>query len=186
MAGPCQFQQHPAADHVAQGAVGLSPSPRLAQAQRELPPVGPRMLRDEPADKLHVRGGNHSAPIAKFSFHAPERSRVENRTQESCAFFLNSSRSPTATPAPPGWRSGRPPPTTPAVDAPPDSAPPRAHSALPATSENALWKAASARARILGHHRQDSESPYRVGYGKRTARRKKDRQRASPDTTVPA
>jgi CRISPR-associated endonuclease/helicase Cas3 len=30
MPGPCEFQQQPSAHHVAQGAVGLSPSPRLA------------------------------------------------------------------------------------------------------------------------------------------------------------
>jgi hypothetical protein len=38
------------------------------------------VLRDEAADELYFRGGNHSAPIVKLSFHAPERSRVEIRT----------------------------------------------------------------------------------------------------------
>ena len=153
MPGPCEFQQQPAADHVAQGAVGLSPSPRLAQTQRKLPPIGLRMLCDELADELHFRCRDHPAPIAKFSFHARQRSRVEIRTQGPALLFLNSEQPPVAMPAPPAWRSGRLPPTTLAVDAPPDSAPPRAHSALPATSENALWITASARARIPGRHR---------------------------------
>ena len=87
MPGPCEFQQQPAADHVAQRAIGLLPSPRLAQPQRKLPPIGLRMLCDELADELHFRCRDHPAPIAKFSFHALQRSRVEIRTQAPALLF---------------------------------------------------------------------------------------------------
>src|SRR5208283_3597109 len=111
------------------------------------------------------------------------RSVAESKLERkaSTLFFLNSERSPVATPAPPGWRLGRPLPTTLAVDALPDSAPPRAYSGLPATSENALLKAASAPAKILGRRIPKCESRFRAGCGRQTNNRRKGRSAASPD-----
>src|SRR5208283_5124764 len=98
------------------------------------------------------------------------RSVAESKLERkaSTLFFLNSERSPVATPAPPGWRLGRPLPTTPAVDGLPDSAPPRAYSGLPATSENALSISASAPAKTPVRHRPICESPFRAGCGRQT------------------
>jgi hypothetical protein len=87
MPGPREFQQQSPADHVAQSAVGLPPPPRFAQPQRKLPPIGVGMLGDQLTDKLHFRRGDHPAPVAKLSFHAPERSRDEFRTQAPSAIF---------------------------------------------------------------------------------------------------
>ena len=87
MPGPCEFQQQPAADHVAQCAVGLLPPPGFAQPQRKLSPIGVGMLGDQLTDKFHFRRGDHPASIAKLSFHAPERSREEFRTQAPRAIF---------------------------------------------------------------------------------------------------
>ena len=175
MPGPREFQQQPAAHHVAQGAVGLSPPPRFAQPQRKLPPIGVGMLGDQLTDKFHFRRRDHPAPIAKFSFHDPERTRDVFRTQAPALLFLNSKHSRAATLGPPGSLLDHPLPTRLAVDAPPDSAPPRAHSVLPATSENALSKAVSARARIPGRRRPKCESLFRVGCGRRTGSPRKGR-----------
>ena len=87
MPGPCEFQQQPAADHVAQCAVGLLPPPGFAQPQRKLSPIGVGMLGDQLTDKFHFRRRDHPASIAKLSFHAPERNRDEIRTQVPSAIF---------------------------------------------------------------------------------------------------
>src|ERR1700722_14969276 len=100
--------------------------------------------------------------------------------------FLNSKHSRAATLGPPGSPLDPPLPARLAVDAPPDSAPPRAHSALPATSENALSKAASARARIPDRRTLKCESLFRVGCGRRTGSPRKGRLAISPGTTAPA
>ena len=47
LAGPLQHQQQAAADHVAQRAVGLFPSQRLAQLPRQFPPAAVGMLPNE-------------------------------------------------------------------------------------------------------------------------------------------
>jgi len=82
--GPCEFQQQPAADHVAQGTVGLSPSLRLAQLQRKLPAVGTRMLSDELADairgtdKAEARGPQARRQLSRLA--VPLRRREQKRS----------------------------------------------------------------------------------------------------------
>jgi len=45
------------------------------------------MFGDQLTDKFHFRRRDYSAPVAKLSFHAPERNRDEIRTQAPSAIF---------------------------------------------------------------------------------------------------
>ena len=77
-----EHQQQTAADHVAQGAVGLLPLPGFAQFRRQLAPAQARMLRDKLADEgRYLRAVTLGPGIATPSAIADQCDRVKTGTQ---------------------------------------------------------------------------------------------------------
>jgi hypothetical protein len=72
-AGPMQLQQQAAANHVAQGAIGLNPVPGAAQFSRKPTAAPPWVLGDQTLDERGVFRANLAATITHQSKrHAPE------------------------------------------------------------------------------------------------------------------
>lgn len=63
VAGPLQFQQKGAADHIAQLSIGLDPMPRLAELLGESPAAVCRILRDEAPDQGDILARNDSVSV---------------------------------------------------------------------------------------------------------------------------
>jgi hypothetical protein len=64
-----QHQKETATDHVAQGAVGLLPGPRLAESCRQFAAAQTGILSNELSYKEDVVGSNCFASISEIDWH---------------------------------------------------------------------------------------------------------------------
>lgn len=79
--GPVKRQHQATADHVAQGAVGLTPVPGLTQPLRQRPMTGLRVASDQPSDEDDVRGTDLPTSVAQHGLHRRRRYSKRRWTQ---------------------------------------------------------------------------------------------------------
>ena len=87
MAGPFQFQQKRAADHIAQLSIGLDPIPCLTELLGESPATVNRILRDEAPYQGDILARNDSVSVLQLCVHDPANITRKAGTQAPSDLF---------------------------------------------------------------------------------------------------